>query len=160
MTEENNPNEPGKVAMVKPRPILLTLLCLISFVYFAVLILICFAGLFYSGWITTVTNQYISTENYSKTQILLLFGAGCLLHGLAFTGILLMWIRRKTGYYYLGFACLAIATYQLFNPFTAVTSTAIYILLLFLFGIFYMSLNPRASAGKQRKKLQFPGESG
>lgn len=136
--ELNGTIETGKV---NPRPSVLTLLCLFFYVYFGLLTLLFFAGLINSGWITLVTNQYISTESCTKSQIWLLFGAGFLLHGLSFTGIVLMWNLRKAGYYFLGISCLAIATYQLINPLTAITSTAIYIIIIIFFGIFYKRMH-------------------
>jgi hypothetical protein len=140
MDEELKPDEAGITLTFKPRPLLLTILCLVSFVYFALLSLFFFTGLFNAGWITRVTNQYVTTENYSKTQVLLVFGSGFLLHALAFTGTLLIWKLHKAGYYFLGLSCLIIATYQLINPLTAITSTAIYIFLILIFGIFYNRL--------------------
>jgi hypothetical protein len=139
MNEEIKPVEveTGKTKQEKTRPALLSMLCMGSFVYFFLMSLLLFAGLFYSGWITRVTNQYISPENYTKAHTLLIFGAGFFLHGLAFAGIILIWNLRRAGYYFLGLSCLIISTYQLINPSAAISSTAIYIILILLFGIFY-----------------------
>jgi hypothetical protein len=141
MDEEKKTNEPPKTEPVRPRPVPLTALCLISFVYFAILSLFCLAGLFYSGWITRVTLQYLPMEEYTKTHTLLVSGAGFFLHGLAFTGVLLIWKLRKTGYYMLGLSCLIIAAIQLLIPSTAITSTAIYVIFLLLFGIFFRRMH-------------------
>jgi hypothetical protein len=141
MDEEIKTNDIDEIAMVKPRPLLMTLLCLISFVYFSVLSLLFIAGLFYSGWIARVTMQYMPAGENTKTQILLFFCAGFLLHGLAFAGVLLIWNLRKTGYYLLGISCLIIAAYQLLVPFSAITSTAVYVVFLFLFGIFFWRMH-------------------
>ena len=119
------------------RPILLTVLCLFSFVYFGLLSLFFLAGLFNAGWITNVTNQYLTAGDYTKARTLFIFGAGFLLHCIAFTGILLIWKMLRRGFYFLGLSCLVIASYQLFNPVTEIASTAIYILLILLFGLFY-----------------------
>jgi hypothetical protein len=141
MDEETNVIEPKEIEQVMRRPLLLSVLCLISFVYFALLSLICLAGLLYSGWITRVTMQYLPTEEFTKAQILLFFGAGFALHGLAFAGGFLIWKLRKTGFYMLGISCLIIAAIQLLIPFTAIASTALYVIFLFLFGFFYRRMH-------------------
>jgi hypothetical protein len=141
MEEEVKPDEPKETLVKRTRPLFLTVLCLFSFVYFGLLSLLYLAGLFNSGWITSVTNQYLPTGNISNAQTLFIFMAGFSLHCLSFTGILLIWNLRKTGYYFLGLSCLVIAAFQLFNPLTAITSIAIYIILVFLFGIFYKRLH-------------------
>ena len=137
MNEEIKPVEAGIIPAFKPRPLLLTILCLASFAFFAILTLIFLAGLFNSGWIMRVTNLYLPAENYSRTQVILVFGSGFLLHALAFTGTLLIWNLRKAGYYFLAVSCLIIAAYQLLIPLTAITSTAIYVFWILVFGIFY-----------------------
>jgi hypothetical protein len=150
MDEEIKPIEQGQPGPVKSRPVFLTALCLFSFVYFGLLTLLLFLGLFNSGWITGVMNQYLETAGYTKMQTIIVFGAGFLLHGLGFTGILLIWNLRKTGYYLLGLSCLVIAAYQLLNPMTAITSTAAYIIFILLFGIFFNSLKPISSSKSKR----------
>ncbi len=141
MEEEIKPNEPEVIELTKPRPVLLTVLCLISFVFFSVFSLLFIAGLFYSGWIARVTMQYMPAGEFTKTQIQFFFCAGFLLHGLAFAGVLMIWNLRKAGYYLLGISCLIVAAYQLLLPFSAIASTAVYVIFLFLFGIFFRRLH-------------------
>ncbi|MCX6266251.1 MAG: hypothetical protein NTW16_02690 [Bacteroidetes bacterium] len=141
MAEEINPKETCDVNQTFPRPFLLTVLCLISLVYFLLLTIFFTAGLFNAGWITSVMNQYVSGGNLTKTQTVLVFGSGFFLHGLAFAGVILIWNLRKIGYYFLGISCLIAASYQLINPLTAVTPTAIYIGLILVFGFFYRRLH-------------------
>jgi hypothetical protein len=141
MDTEIKPNENSEPLKIRPRPVILTVLCLFSFVYFALLSLLFLLGLINTGWIVKVTNQYLSTGDSSKSQTFFIFFAGLLLHGLAFTGILLIWNLRKTGYYLLGISCLVIATYQLVNPVAAITSTAVYVIILFLFGLFFRRMH-------------------
>jgi hypothetical protein len=135
--EDHTPDRAPESVPVRTRPLVLTLLCLISFVYFGLLSLLFMAGLFNSAWITSVTNQYLSPADLTKVQTLFFFGAGFILHGFGFTGVLLIWNLRRKGYYFLGISCLLIATYQLLNPLTAISSTATYIILLLLFGLFF-----------------------
>ena len=137
MDEEINQDEAGTKTQVRPRPFILTIICLVSFVYFSLISLLFLIGLFNAGWITSVTNQYMVKGNYTKAQVLLVFGAGFLLHAFAFTGIMLIWNLRKAGYYFLGLSCLIIAAYQLLNPMVAITSTAIYVFIILIFGVFY-----------------------
>jgi hypothetical protein len=118
------------------RPLLLSILCLFSFVYFGLLTLFFSIGAFYSGWITTVTNQYLPGEEFTKTGVLAIFFAIAAFHALAFAGTIYIWKLRKAGYYMLGAACLAITSYQLTQPRISLTTTAVYIALILLFGFF------------------------
>jgi len=139
--EEIQPINPQRINLVKPRPVVLTVLCLFSIVYFSVLSFLFFMGSFWSGWVTRVTNQYSPPEIYSKNQVLITFLAGFILHLTALTGIVLIWNLKKTGYYFLGFSCLILGLFQLLTPSIAITSPAIYILIIFLFGCFFKRLN-------------------
>ncbi len=141
MEEKIKPVKIPKAGQAASRPVLLTVFCLFSFVFFSVMSLLFFMGAFWSGWVTRVTNQYTPSEIYTKNQILIIFLAGFLLHLLAFTGTILIWNLRKTGYYLFGLSCLIIASFQSFQPQIAVTTTAIYILLLLFFGIFFRRLH-------------------
>jgi hypothetical protein len=141
MEPEIIPFNPPITGPVKSRPVFLTILCLFSYIFFSVLTILFCLGIFWSEWVTRVINQYSHPEIYTKTQILILFFAGFLLHLLAFIGSVLIWNLRKTGYYLLGLSCLIVATLQSFQPQIAVTTTAVYILLLLLFGIFFRRLH-------------------
>ena len=141
MDEEIRPAEIKEVVPQRPRPLILTLLCLFTLVYFALLTLLFLAGLFNTGRIAVVMNQYMPAEGFTKVQSLFVFLAGFTLHGLAFTGVVLIWNLRKTGYYLLGLSCLIIAAVQLLNPTAAITSTAVYIIILFLFGLFFRRMH-------------------
>jgi hypothetical protein len=143
MTTEEDPRpvtEKEPVAR-RSRSFLLSVLCLFSFAAFGLLSLLFLAGLFNAGWITEVMNQYLPEKGQSRGQTLLFFLAGSGLHGAALAGSILIWRLRRAGYYLLGLSCLLIAAYQLFNPATAVSSTALYIAALFLFGLFYHRLH-------------------
>ncbi|MEI7500966.1 MAG: hypothetical protein WCK84_11020 [Bacteroidota bacterium] len=141
MKEKIRPIKQPKPVPVTSRPVFLTILCLFSYVFFSILSILFFIGIFWSGWVTNVINQYSPSEIYSKTQIMLIFIAGFLIHLLAFTGSILIWNLRKTGFYLLSLSCLIVAIFQSFQPQIEVTTTAIYILFLPLFGIFFRRLH-------------------
>ncbi|MCX6247772.1 MAG: hypothetical protein NTW10_08575 [Bacteroidetes bacterium] len=140
-TEETKQSEPGNTKPVKPRPVLLTALCLFSFVYFGLLALLFLPGIFYSGAITGVIDKYLPTGLYSNTEIRMVFAAGFLLHALGLAGSIVMWNLRKTGYYLLAGACIIVASMQTFRPDISVTSTAVYIIFILLFGVFFKRLH-------------------
>ena len=117
----------------KKRPLLLSVLLLFSFVYFFVLFLLFVIGSFYSGWITDAIHDYISSHPYSRSQVMIIFIAGALLHATAFAGAIMIWNLRRKGYFILSVSCLIIAVYQLFQHDIGLTTTAIYILLVVLF---------------------------
>jgi hypothetical protein len=133
--------KPAKTGPVKTRPVLMTVLCLFSFVFFAIMAVLFFAGIFWSDWITSVTNQYAPPGLYALSTIRLIFTGGFLLHALALSGSILLWNLRKEGYYLLALSCILIASFQLIQPQIAVTTTAVYILLLLMFGIFFRRLH-------------------
>jgi hypothetical protein len=139
--EEIHPLDPASINQVKTRPVVLTILCLFSFVYFSVFSFLFFMGSFWSGWVTQVTNQYSPSEIYSKNQILFTFLAGFILHLTALTGIVLIWNLKRPGYYLTGLSCLIIAFYQSIQPQIAVTTTVTYIFFLISFGLFYKRLH-------------------
>ena len=129
-----------ETGLVKPRPVFLSMLCLFAFVYFALLTILFFTCLFYSGTITRVKNLYISDDIFSGKQLLFFFIAGFLLHGIAFAGSVLIWYRRKIGYYFLALSCLILATSQFFQPHIAIGTTGVYVVMIILFGLFFKRL--------------------
>ncbi|MEI7724900.1 MAG: hypothetical protein WCK09_07330 [Bacteroidota bacterium] len=137
MDEEIKTGEIIQTSAIKSRPVILTMLCLFSFVYLFLLTALFLAGLFNAGWITKVTNQYLASADFTKAQTTLIFGAGFLLHGLAFTGVLFIWNLRKKGYYLFTVVCLMIALLQTLLPDISVTTTAVYIIMIIIYGIFF-----------------------
>lgn len=125
----------------KTRPVFLSVLCIFSIVYFSLLTILFLVGIFYSGTITKVIDQYAPEEIFTKMQIRMVFTGGFLLHILGLSGTVMLWNLRKTGYYLLSLSCLITALFQIFRPDIAVTSTVVYILMILLFGIFFKRLN-------------------
>ena len=133
------PIEPSKTP--QKRPLLLSILCLFSFVYFSILSTLFLLAIFYSGSVTEVVNLYTPGDNLSRGQIILVFLAGFLVHAMAFAGTVLIWSLRKIGYYFLGISCLVISSYQLFQPQFTVTSLSVYFFMIISFGLFFRRLS-------------------
>lgn len=119
------------------RPLLLSLLCIFSWIYYGILASLFLAALFYSGWITDVINQYIPDKNWSKTIVSLLFLSMFLLHAIAILGVVLLWKGRPKGYYLFAISTIIITICHLFRPEISWLSTAVYTILILLFGFFY-----------------------
>lgn len=136
MTEEIRPIKIKRPTPENSRPVLLTILCLLSFIFFLFCSLLFAVGLTQAGWISKVTNQYVSTDLFTRADIVLLLVSALVLHLIALTGVVFIWFLRKSGYYMLGTACLIVAGYQLWRPEFTVVITGTYISLVVLFGLF------------------------
>jgi hypothetical protein len=141
MEPAEQPTEQAAPAARQNRPVLLTVLCLGSLVFFGLLTALFLAGVIWNEKIAAVTARYHLSGPGSIPGTFGFFLTAFLLHTLAFAGIILIFRLRKAGYYLLGTACLAIAGYQLFNPSGTVVSTVIYILFILSFGIFFRRLH-------------------
>jgi hypothetical protein len=120
-----------------PRPVFLSVLCLFSFVFYGLISIIFLIALFYSGWISEVISKYLPEGTESKGIILLIIASGFLLHLISLIGSIKMWNRRKSGYLMLSVSTLIIALFQLFSDRISILTTAVYIILIVLFGIYY-----------------------
>jgi len=141
MENETDQKSDGEIIKVENRPVFLTIFCLSAFVFFAIVSVLSLAGIFYSDWITGVTNKYLPEDKYSDAEFRILFISGFLLHTMALLGTILIWRLRKSGYFFTAISCLIIASYQLFNPNFTIASTAVYIITLIGFGLFYRRLH-------------------
>jgi len=137
MDEATLPGSTGTTERVRSRPVFLTTLCLFSFIYFGLLSILFLFAIVYSGSITGVLDQYGHKEIYSSMNIRIVFAAGFVLNIAGFTGSVLLWKLRKTGYYLVAGVCAVFAVFLAFRPDVAWISTSIYILLLGFFGIFF-----------------------
>ena len=124
----------------RSRPVLLTIICLFSFVFFGIISFLLLLSVFYSGWITEVVNKYTPDNIHSKAYIILMVLGGFLFHAGALTGVIKIWMLKKVGYYLFSMSTLVIALFQLFNHRVPASTTSVYIALIFLFGIFYRKL--------------------
>ena len=118
------------------RPLWLSALCIFSWILYGCLAALFILALFYTGWITELIVQYVPDKSWVSGEVILLFLCGFMLYVIAFTGVILMWKLRRTGYYLFTIPTLLIAAFHLFRPDISWISTALYILLVILFGIF------------------------
>lgn len=141
--EDVNKNAPGtgedrsRGELDHARPVLLTLLCLFSFVFYGLLSVIFLMAMFLSGWITRVRNIYLPESAESGSAIILVTSAGFLLHMVSLVGTIYMWNMKKTGFLMLAISSLIISLYQLLSGSMSVFTTTVYIVFIVLFGIFY-----------------------
>lgn len=122
------------------RPLLLACLCIFTWIYYGVMALLFILALFYSGWITQTINHYIPDGGWTKGEITLLFLGLFLLYGIAFAGVVFLWNRRPKGYYLFSIPTILIAVLHLFRPEISWLSTAVYAILVILFGLFYREI--------------------
>jgi hypothetical protein len=130
----------NQIKRARRRPLLLTLLSLFTWIYYGIMASLFFLALFYSGWITDVINQYIPDGSWTKTQVSLIFLCLFLCHGIAFAGIILLWNGQPAGYYLFSVPTILITLFHLFRPEISWISTAVYAILVILFGLFYRQM--------------------
>jgi len=140
MTPEERSPEKEEVGKSAKRPLLLSVLCLFSFVYFGILAVLFLLAAFYGTWITEIVNQYMPREGTTAWAIRMIFITGFLLHATAFSGTILLWNQRRIGYFLFAIPALIIAIYHLFKPEISWYSTAVNVLLIILFGIHFKRL--------------------
>ena len=122
------------------RPFLLTVISLFSFVFFGFISILLLLAVLNSGWITEVVNKYTPENMESPTKMFAFVLVGFLLHATSFTGTVLLWMMKRKGYIIFAVSSLAIAAYQLFQTKISFITTAVYIILIILFGVFYKRL--------------------
>lgn len=140
MTEEADSSKVDIYPTVKTRGLLLSVLSLYAFVYFAVIAVIFLVSLIYSKHIASVVNIYVPEDAFTPSQIFLLFLTGFLLNVLAFIGVTLIWKMRRIGFWLLTLSSTLIIVFQLLMPRASLTSTLGYLLLVLLFALFYRRL--------------------
>ncbi len=138
--EDIQPFNPEQQRIKMDRPLLLSVFCLFSVIYFSLVALMFLAGTIYSRFISEVVNLYVPEGFHHPWMVRLFFVTGFFLHVLGIAGTLMIRKLRKKGYYLLTSICITVAVIQLFLPEIKVTTTAIYILLILLFGLFYRRL--------------------
>jgi len=132
-SEDDSPQQKNKHA----RPFFLTLLCLVAFVFYGLLSGFFLSALFLSGWISEVRSKYLPEADESKSTIIIITVLGLILHLVSLFGSINMWYRRKSGYLMMSISTMIIALYQLFSDRISIFTTAVYILFIILFGIYY-----------------------
>jgi len=132
------PNEEVK-ALQPSRPLVLTALCLFSFIYSGIIALLMITAIFYSGTLTRIVEKYASKGTFLVSPVLIFFSLAILFSGV-FTGTLLIWKMKKKGYYVFGVSIFAITIFQLLSPQVNVIATLADIGLLIFFGFFFRLL--------------------
>ena len=125
---------------VAKRPFLLTLLCLFSFVFFGMISLLFFIALFWAGTIADMVLRYAPERSIQRFTVFFYILGGLILHLSSLTGIILIWNMRRTGYLVFGISSLIISAYQLFASQISMLTTAFYIVLIIIFGVFLKKL--------------------
>jgi len=122
------------------RPLVLTLLCLFSFVFFGLVLVLFLLALFWSGTVADMVFRYAPEYSLTRFGVYLYIFCGLILHAVSFTGIIFIWKMKRLGYLLLGPSSLVIAAYQLFETQTSSLTTAFYIALIIVFGFFLKKL--------------------
>jgi hypothetical protein len=122
------------------RPLVLTLLCLFSFVFFGLVLVLFLLALFWSGTVADMVFRYAPEYSLTRFGVYLYIFCGLILHAVSFTGIIFIWKMKRLGYLLLGPSSLVIAAYQLFETQISSLTTAFYIALIIVFGFFLKKL--------------------
>ena len=81
------------------RPALLTLLCILSFIANGLMVIIGLGGIFSSGYIANLMEQYSpGYESFGRELMLITSFSILLIFGLKLWGVILMFLGRKGGY--------------------------------------------------------------
>ncbi|MFH1160719.1 MAG: hypothetical protein V1733_07210 [bacterium] len=119
------------------RPLVLSALCIFSWIYFGLMALLFLTAALYNGWITEIVHQYLPESALSEGVTLGLFLTGFLLHATSFAGVIFLWKLRKIGYVLFSIPALLVVLVHLFRSDISWIVTALYILLVISFGIYY-----------------------
>jgi drug/metabolite transporter (DMT)-like permease len=134
--EEITPGQ-GNIQESRPaRPLILTVLCLFSFIFFGLIALIFLMAMLYTGSIAGMVLQYMPENSLTRAGVFFFTFGGFLLHVLSFSGTILLWKMKRKGYILFGISTVLIAGYQLFSATISPLTTAVYVFLIFAFGFF------------------------
>jgi hypothetical protein len=136
METEEKPGNPVTVVEKPKRSVLFVATCLFAWVFYAILVVIYFLPVIFPGRFTETLNKYAPDEIVTRGQVIFFAFTISLLHALAFTGTILMWLHHKWGYWLFGITTLSITVFQLFQDNVKISATLVYILLLIIFGLF------------------------
>ena len=92
----------------RKRPILCRLILAMALTYFLVLFLLFLAALIFSGDITRTISYYYTEQNFKTSSILWFAFTGSILYLASSSGIILMLIRRKSGFFLFVLSALVI----------------------------------------------------
>jgi hypothetical protein len=92
-------DENENLAPEQNRPFLLSIFCVVVFVYSVVFILLFTAGAIFHNWIFYVLNDYLTNGGVKKTDILVVGIGGIILYTLSFSGALWIWKLKRIGFF-------------------------------------------------------------
>lgn len=127
---------PAAEIKVKPRPFLLSIVCMALFVYTATLSLIFLFSILFNNWISKTLAVYFPEREIENGNILVLSAIAFVLASTSFVGTYLIWRLKRAGLYLFSItSLLLLALPFLFgfgNPYSLLIMGVI-ILLLFLY---------------------------
>jgi hypothetical protein len=137
---------PQAVDIPSKRPFLLTLLCILSFISNGLMVIVGLAGIFTSGYISGLMEEYSKGyETIGREMLLIISFLVLLVFGLKLWGVILMFFGRKGGYimYLIPSGLLMILNIVLvfatYNP-AFIASLLISIIFIVLYGLFLKNM--------------------
>lgn len=125
----------------KQRPVFLSLLCIVVFVYSGLFTLLFISGVVFNSWIIETINDFIPEKSVERTEIIFLLISGIILYLFSFSGAYYIWRLKQKGFYIYLISTLLIIIESWIIGLGDSISTVILILLFLFFGIFYRKLN-------------------
>jgi len=123
MQEHNNSAATG----IRKRPVLLSLLCIFTFICSGAITLLSLLGIFFSGLLADTVKSFVpGLESMSSAFFIVLFLVLLILFGLSLWGAILMFVLRKGGFVLyvipngLKLAFLLISVFSAFNVYSLV----------------------------------------
>ncbi|MCD4665329.1 MAG: hypothetical protein K8R68_08655 [Bacteroidales bacterium] len=121
----------------KQRPVFLSILCIIVFVYSGFFILLFISGVIFNNRIVETSNEFIPVIIVEKNRILLLLISGIVLYIFSFLGASYIWKLNRKGFFIYLVSTILIIIGSWFIGLKDILSTIILFLLILLFGLYY-----------------------
>ena len=130
-----------EVLPIRPRrPVVLTILCVFSFAYYATKASLMLLGVLNAGWIAGILRAYEADPGSSGPGPLLTFLGLFIMNSVLVLSTFYIWKMRRLGYLVFGSLVLVIAAFKLVTNLGSTLGVAVDIVLLVLFGIFYRKM--------------------
>ncbi len=117
-------NAASQTPLEHKRPALLTVLCVMTFLFSGLATVLSFAGLLSAEWLMSMLKPYLpDLANYSSSLLIVSFLVCVIIFGLSLWGAILMFLRRRSGFVLyiipngLLLAAQAVLTFSAFNVF-------------------------------------------
>ncbi len=124
----------------RQRPLGLSILCMIAFVYYGLLTLVFLSGLIFSTGINDIINTYIQQYELSRSRLLLINLVASFLFGISFWGIYKLWILKRGGFYILLTSSTLLIISQLVQGAINWFYLIVAVIFILLFGIYFKRL--------------------